>query len=70
MRNFINKALESARKYTVWDYGTLKVCLFTLGLLVGQAFPPFSMLTIYILIILFILSYAWLVYKTFFKYWG
>jgi len=69
MRNFINKALEAARKYTIWDYGFLKICLFTLGILVGQAFPPFALNTILILIILFVLTYAWLVYVTFFKYW-
>jgi len=69
MVNFINKALEAARKYTVWDYGTLKVCLFTLGLLVGQAFPPFPLEAILGLVILFVLSYAWLVYLTFFRYW-
>jgi len=69
MRNFINKALEAARKYTVWDWGILKVCLFSLGLIVGQALSSLPFEVILGLVVLFVLSYIWLVYLTFFKYW-
>jgi len=69
VRNFINKALGAARKYSVWDYGVLKICLFSLGILIAAAFPAFVLGNMIVIGVIFVVTYIWLLYKTFFKYW-
>lgn len=29
MKNFVNKAMNAAKKYTVLDFGLFKLCLFS-----------------------------------------
>jgi len=70
MKGFINKALKVAASYNAWDWGWLKVTLIAFGILVGTYFAQFFMQYIVIVWIIFVLSYIWIVYKTFFKYWG
>jgi small multidrug resistance family-3 protein len=69
MIKFINKALDAARKYNMWDYGVLKICLFSLGVVIGAAFPTFFQSIIVIVAVVFTVSYLYLIYKTFGKYW-
>ena len=70
MKKFINKALEAARKYTIWDWGLLKICLFSLGLLIGlyfaQSLGPYATFVW----AFFVFSYVWIAYKTFIQYWN
>jgi small multidrug resistance family-3 protein len=70
MKGFIDKALNAAKSYSVWDYGWLKVTLISFGILVGAYFAQFFIQFIAIVWAVFILTYIWIVYKTFFKYWG
>ncbi len=69
MNNFVNKAMNAAKKYTVWDFGLFKLCLFSLGIIFGVYFYTFFSTYMPIVWAIFIASWAWLVYKTFFKYW-
>lgn len=69
MRNFIDKALSAASQYTLWDWGWLKMTLFTCGILLGSYLAQFFLQFIIIVWILFIFSYIWIAYRTFVKYW-
>ena len=70
MREFINRALEAAKHYNVWDWGCLKVTLASIGILLGAYFAQFFMQYIYFVWAIFILSYVWIMGITFFKYWN
>ena len=70
MKGFIDKALNAAKSYSVWDYGWLKLKLISFGILVGTYFAQFFIQYIIIVWAVFILTYLWVLYKTFFKYWG
>ena len=70
MKRFIDRALNAAKLYNVWDYGWLKVTLISFGILVGTYFAQFFHQFIVIVWAVFALSYIWIIYKTFFKYWG
>ena len=68
MKKLIEKLLNAAKKYNVWDYGWLKICLFSLGIIFGVYFKEFFASYLPIICIIFIASYIWLMYKTFAKY--
>jgi hypothetical protein len=70
MRNLINQALQAARKYNVWEWGMLKICLFSLGVIVCAVFYPFFSKYLFVVCIVFGAIWVWLVYRTFIKYWG
>ncbi len=69
MKGFIDKALKAAKSYDIWDYQWLKLTLFSFGILVGTYFAQFFMQYVFIVWAIFILSYIWIMYKTFVKYW-
>ena len=69
MKGFIDKALNAARSYNLWDFGCLKITLIAFGILIGAYFASFFIQYIGIVWAIFILSYIWVMYKTFFKYW-
>ena len=70
MKGFINKALKAAQSYSIWDYGWLKLTLISCGIILGAYLSQFFMQYIGIVWAVFILTYIWIMYKTFFKYWG
>jgi hypothetical protein len=69
MRKFFDKAINSVRQYSLWDWGWLKITLFSFGLLIGVYFA--QVLSQYVTFIwaIFIFSYIWIIYQTFFQYW-
>ena len=69
MKNLVDKAMNAAKKYTVLDFGLFKLCLFSLGIIIGAYFYAFFSLYVPIVWGIFIASWIWLIYKTFFKYW-
>ena len=69
MKGFIDKALNAARSYDIWDYGCLKITLISCGIILGAYLVQFFIQYIIIVWAVFILSYIWVIYKTFFKYW-
>jgi small multidrug resistance family-3 protein len=69
MKHFVNKALDAAKKYTALDFGLFKLCLFSFGIIFGVYFYSFFSVSMPIVWGIFVATWAWLVYKTFFKYW-
>lgn len=69
MRKFIDKAINSARQYALWDWGFLKIALFSLGLLIGVYFAQIFGQFMTFIWAIFIFAYIWVIYKTFFQYW-
>ena len=69
MKHFVNKALDAARKYTALDFGLFKLCLFSFGIIFGVYFYSFFSVSMPIVWGIFAATWAWLVYKTFFRYW-
>ena len=67
MKEFINKALMSARNYTVWDYGILKISLISLGILLGTYFSQFFIKNILWVWIVYLISFIFILFKTFKK---
>jgi small multidrug resistance family-3 protein len=59
--------LKAAHRYTLWDFTCLKLCMLTLGIIIGAYFSAFFMNWIFIVCSIFVLSWLWLVYKTFMK---
>ncbi|AOR22737.1 hypothetical protein [Clostridium taeniosporum] len=68
MKKLVNKLLGAAKKYTVLDYGFLKITLISLGILVGTYFSNFFSNYTSLLWIIFIISYIWIIYRTFIKH--
>ncbi|MCX5780647.1 MAG: hypothetical protein NTV45_07505 [Firmicutes bacterium] len=68
MGSMIKKVLAAANQYTVWDFGFLKIALFSIGLLIGAYYPQFILSMAGILWPIFLLSLAWILYMTFVKY--
>ncbi|WFD11600.1 hypothetical protein [Tepidibacter hydrothermalis] len=68
MKNLINKILNASRNYTILDYSLLKICLISLGILLGASFSQFFLNHLSIILTIFIVSYIWILYKTFIKY--
>lgn len=68
MKNLIDRLMDAARKYNVWDFGLFKITLCSLGILLGAYFATFFLKYIALIWGIFIASYAWIAYKTFIKY--
>jgi hypothetical protein len=68
MEKLINSALNAAKKYTVWDYGCLKITLISFGILLGAYFSKFFLSYILLFWIIFIASFVWIIYRTFIKF--
>ena len=68
MKNLINKLLDAAKKYTVLDYSCLKITLVSLGILIGTYFSNFFSNYTSLLWIIFLISYIWIIYRTFIKH--
>jgi hypothetical protein len=69
MKGFIGKVMNAAKSYSYWDYVWLKVTLICIGILFGAYLAQFFIQYIVIVWAVFLLTYLWVVYKTFFKYW-
>ena len=68
MSAFIQKALNAARKYTVMDYACLKITLLSFGILLGAYFAQFFLSYTSFLWVVFIVSFLWIMYRTFIKH--
>lgn len=67
MKNLINKALKSVNNYSLFDFGWLKISLISFGIILGSYFSNFFLNNIIFIWIIFIISYALIMYKTFIK---
>ena len=68
MRDFITSAMQATKKYTVLDFALLKICLVTIGILLGVYFTVFFAKYILTVWVAAIASYVWIMYKTFIGY--
>ncbi len=69
MKKLIDRSLKAARKYNVLDWAVFKFCLISLGIILGTYFAIFFRSILPIVWIFFILTYVWIMLKTFTKYW-
>jgi small multidrug resistance family-3 protein len=65
MQKFINKSLNSVKNYTIWDFACLKVTLVFSGILLGSYFSKFFLSKIFLVWIIFIITYIYILLKTF-----
>lgn len=68
MNSLVQKVLKAARNYTLLDYAGFKTTLIFLGVLLGAYFSEFFLNHITWVWIIFILSYLWIMYRTFVKH--
>jgi len=68
MDGFIKSTLNAARNYTIFDFTCLKITLLSLGILAGAYFSDFFIAHVSVLWTIFIVSYIFIIYRTFFKY--
>jgi hypothetical protein len=68
MSAFINRLLKAARNYTVMDYTFFKITLVSFGILLGAYFLQFFLNYTSMIWIIFIISYLWVMYRTFIKH--
>jgi hypothetical protein len=68
MKKLIDKLLNAARKYNLWDFGFFKITLISLGILLGSYFSQFFLKYISVVCVIFIVTLIWVLYKTFIKY--
>ena len=68
MRDFIERAMAASRKYTVLDMACFKFALVALGVLFGAYFSRFFLNYINIVWVIFLVTYIWIMYRTFAKH--
>lgn len=68
MNTFIQRALKATRNYTVMDFACLKITLVFLGILLGAYFSVFFLNHTVFLWVVFIVSYFYIMYRTFIKH--
>ncbi|OEF97072.1 hypothetical protein BHF68_05585 [Desulfuribacillus alkaliarsenatis] len=68
MRSWMNEIFESTKQYTMLDFSFLKICLISLGILLGVYFSELFLSYIFIVWTIAIVSYVFIMYKTFGKY--
>ena len=68
MRRFIESAMRATKKYTVFDFGILKITLVSFGILLGAYFSEFFLRHTVTLWIVFLVTYIFIWYKTMIAY--
>ena len=67
MSDYFRKLMDSIRRYSIFDFGVFKIMLVMLGILLGLYFPIPLFRIIWLIIPVFVLSYVWIIYITFFR---
>lgn len=67
MKKFLTKILKRAQRYTLWDFACLKLCLLALGIALGAYFSAFFMQWLFVVCTIFVLSWLWIMWRTFGK---
>ncbi|OPX88620.1 MAG: hypothetical protein A4E53_01875 [Pelotomaculum sp. PtaB.Bin104] len=68
MKTFTQRALKATSKYSVMDFACLKITLVFLGILLGTYFSNYFLNYTDFLWVVFIVSYFWIMYRTFIKH--
>ena len=67
MSEYFKKLMDSMRKYSIFDFGILKTMFIAFGILLGLYFPIPLFRIIWLIILVFGLSFAWIIHITFFR---
>ncbi len=70
MQKWMREIFKSTKQYTMWDFSVLKICLVSIGILLGIYFSNFFVSYIFAVWLIAIGSYVMIMYKTFVKYYG
>jgi hypothetical protein len=60
--------MQATKQYTTLDFALLKICLVTIGILLGVYLTVFFTKYILVVWVAAIISYVWIMYKTFISY--
>jgi len=64
---FIKRIFTATKGYTILDFGILKICILCFGLLIGAYFAPFFLSHTFFLWVVFLITFVWILYRTFIK---
>jgi len=67
MKNMIEKLMDKARNFSILDYGIFKISLLSAGILIGTYLSSFFMSIIWLVWIVFAVSYAYMFYICFIR---
>jgi hypothetical protein len=70
MKGFFDRALNAANSFGFWDYVWLKLSLIFCGIILGAYLSQFFIQYMTIVWAIFAVTFLWIIYKTFFKYWN
>jgi len=65
MKNLIEKLMDKARRFSIFDYAIFKITLFSAGVLLGTYFSSFFLSNIGLVWIVFAVSYGYMFYISF-----
>lgn len=68
MFEFIDRIIKAANKYTFWDYFFLKTTVLVFGILIGTYFASFFIDYTLFLWLVFLVTYVYIMYRTFIKH--
>ncbi|NLD05229.1 MAG: hypothetical protein GX672_04940 [Synergistaceae bacterium] len=68
MFQFIDRLIKAANRYTLWDYFFLKTTVLFFGILIGTYFSRFFINHTLFLWVGFLVTYLYIVYRTFIKH--
>ncbi len=68
MNTLIKRTLKATRNYTLADFACLKITLLSAGIIIGAYFPKFFLSHSSLLWLVFIVTYVWIMYRTFIQY--
>ena len=62
---FIDRIIKAANRYTLWDYFLLKTTVLFFGIVIGTYFSNFLIDHTIFLWAVFLVTYVWIIYRTF-----
>jgi len=68
MFEFIDRIIKAANRYTFWDYFFLKTTVLVFGILIGTYFASFFIDHTLFLWLVFLVTYVYIMYRTFIKH--
>lgn len=68
MKKLIDFSMRVAKQFNFMDYTVFKICLVSLGILLGAYLSQFFLSIISIVWAVAIVSYIWMIYKMFVVY--
>jgi len=67
MKNLIDKLMNKAKNFCILDYAVFKVTLLSAGILLGTYLSSFFLNTIWLVWIIFAVSYGYMLYICFIR---